>query len=83
MTILIEVRSGSGQLEGRYDASCYNAKHEICICVCGGMNHGQGIHQAIANNREMFEAATECYNHTEKQLIWGNMNGQLCLPGIV
>ena len=31
----------------RCDASCYNAKHDKCSCICDGMNHGAGENYAI------------------------------------
>lgn len=37
---------------GRCDARCYNAEHEDCDCVCGGLNHGAGEQQAINNTRD-------------------------------
>jgi len=37
---------------GRCDARCYDAKHENCDCVCGGLNHGAGEQQAIINTRD-------------------------------
>ena len=38
---------------GRCDAKCYDAAHEDCTCICGGMNHGAGIEQAQDNTREL------------------------------
>lgn len=31
------------------DASCYGAIHIECKCICGGVNHGVGLWQAIRN----------------------------------
>ncbi len=52
MTALIEVRNSS-ELVGRCDASCYEAQHAPCECVCRGRNHGAGIKQATSNIREL------------------------------
>ena len=30
-------------------ALCYNAKHPGCHCICGGINHQQGLLQAAKN----------------------------------
>lgn len=52
---LIEVRGVDGKLIGRCDARCYEAQHSECTCICGGKNHGRGIHQAVSNIRnELF-----------------------------
>jgi len=48
MTTLIAVYNSSG-LVGRCDAKCYNAKHPVCTCICGGANHGQGLQKAVEN----------------------------------
>lgn len=52
MATLIRVFK-NGKCVGRCDASCYNAKHEKCVCCCGGKNHGKGHDRAIENTREM------------------------------
>lgn len=49
MATLIIARKADGSLLGRCDAKCYNAKGLKCTCVCGGMNHGVGLNQAIDN----------------------------------
>ena len=38
MTVMIW--SNSGGLKGRCDATCHNAKHPTCRCMCGGRYHG-------------------------------------------
>ena len=30
-------------------AACYNAKGPDCQCICGGLNHGQGVIKAASN----------------------------------
>lgn len=54
MATLIRVFE-NGKCIGRCDASCYNAKHEKCVCCCGGRNHGKGLDAAIENTREMLD----------------------------
>ena len=38
--------------EARCDAKCYDAKEEVCNCICGGRNHGKGISKARENTKE-------------------------------
>lgn len=38
---------------GRCDAKCYDAQHEKCECVCGGMNHGMGASMARDNTAQL------------------------------
>lgn len=53
MASLIIVYSG-GSVTGHCDALCYDARHAECVCTgCGGVNHGQGIEQAITNTRRL------------------------------
>jgi len=37
------------------NAQCYDAKGEVCYCVCGGKNHGIGLEKAIENTKQMLE----------------------------
>jgi hypothetical protein len=48
LTTLIAIYNNDGLL-GRCDARCYDAKQPHCDCVCGGKNHGRGIHVAAQN----------------------------------
>lgn len=48
MTTLIAVYNSVGCV-GRCDAKCYDAIHQHCDCICGGMNHGAGRLRAAAN----------------------------------
>jgi hypothetical protein len=48
MATLIAVYNSDGCV-GRCDATCYNAKHKKCTCICGGKNHGVGQYQAEWN----------------------------------
>lgn len=52
MTTLIILKKADGSLLGRCDAKCHNAKGSKCTCICGGMNHGVELNQAIDNTRE-------------------------------
>lgn len=55
MSALIVVYGENGAKIRQCDARCYNAKHEKCVCCCGGKNHGVGLDKAIDNTREMVE----------------------------
>jgi hypothetical protein len=52
VTALLLMRLG-GDVVGRCDAACYDAKHDPCVCVCASTNHGVGLEQAMVNTREM------------------------------
>lgn len=58
--ILVAVYTADGCV-GRCDAKCYAAQSPTCDCVCGGANHGAGIHQALANTRAMVDTWLERY----------------------
>ena len=73
---LIEQRSGDGRLTGRCDARCYNARTPRCECVCGGKNHGVGLHMAIENMADLLEENPELKPNRKIE----NMIGQLALP---
>lgn len=62
MTTLIAVY-GSDGCEGRCDARCYEAKEPECQCICGGMNHGAGKDQAVANTTALAEQWIEQYGN--------------------
>jgi hypothetical protein len=57
---LIAVYPSDGCI-GRCDAKCYEAQEPHCECVCGGMNHGGGLGQAIDNTRQYVEVMSEKY----------------------
>jgi ribosome-associated translation inhibitor RaiA len=44
MTTLLKL--GFGQNTRRCDAKCYNATGAECECICGGLNHGEGLRKA-------------------------------------
>lgn len=47
MAALIWKKNAKGKIIGRCDARCYNSKKPVCDCICGGQNHGMGLHRAI------------------------------------
>ena len=55
MKALILAKNSSGRVIGRCDASCYDAKHSHCDCVCCGKNHGIGYKKALERTKEMFD----------------------------
>ena len=52
MSTLISTYNSDGCV-GRCDLRCYNAVTLRCVCVCGGVNHGVGLKQAIANTQKL------------------------------
>jgi hypothetical protein len=51
---LIEAYAG-GQLIGRCDERCYDAKELNCHCICQSANHGVGLKKALENTRARHE----------------------------
>ncbi|MBA7680745.1 hypothetical protein ES703_89066 [subsurface metagenome] len=51
MATLIKVITKGGVVR-RCDARCYNARHPKCVCICGGVNHGVGLKNAVENIRQ-------------------------------
>ncbi|KKN23246.1 hypothetical protein LCGC14_0906910 [marine sediment metagenome] len=51
MTTLLALYNRHGCV-GRCDAKCFNAKTDICTCVCGGMNHSVGLAMAYKNTQD-------------------------------
>jgi len=66
---LIEVRGKGGELIGRCDARCYNAKEPHCECICGGRNHGVGLQKAIEQAREQAELEREAESMKTTEVI--------------
>jgi hypothetical protein len=64
MATLIMQGDSSGQVR-RCDATCHNAKHPRCSCICGGRYHGKG-----SNSPELAQAVkdftTEVFGRTEQ-----------------
>lgn len=48
MTTVISYSNSAGE-HRRCDANCHDASKQDCSCICGGMNHGGGLQQAVAN----------------------------------
>lgn len=46
MSTLIMQISRSGKCR-RCTATCYNAAHKECKCICNGMNYGMGLSLAV------------------------------------
>ena len=55
MPDLISVYDSAGECIGKCGASCYQAKHPECKCICGGENHGIGFRRAMAQAAEITE----------------------------
>jgi len=64
MSTLLAVYNSNGCV-GRCDASCYDAKHDKCVCICGGRNHGKGYIQASENALELYQECVEKYDKVE------------------
>jgi len=54
MKSLIFIRHNK-KLVSKCDSRCYLAKQPDCNCVCGGMNHGKGLDQAIINTQSYYK----------------------------
>lgn len=63
MVTLIAAYNSEGCV-GRCDARCYEATSPDCDCVCGGMNHGKCLQQAVENTRECVESLMEKQGYT-------------------
>lgn len=59
MATVITQTSGDGSQTRRCDAKCHEAKHEKCTCICGGMNHGKGLKNAVENMRQLWETLSD------------------------
>jgi hypothetical protein len=57
---LIAIYTSDGCI-GRCDAKCYEATTPDCECICGGVNHGAGKSQAVANTQALAETWIEDY----------------------
>lgn len=58
MATLMTFKNAFGRA-GRCDAKCYDAKHEGCVCCCGGRNHRAGFTKALKNTIEHFDSMVE------------------------
>lgn len=52
MVAVLTVRLG-GSVVDQCNATCYEARGDVCKCVCAGENHGAGYERAAANTRAM------------------------------
>ena len=55
-------------LVGRCDINCFGGDDSRCECVCGGLNHGVGIEQAVEQTRRMADEWIEA--HREQGIIF-------------
>ncbi len=55
MSTLIIKHRADGKKKGQCDSRCYNAKTPVCICCCGGANHGIGLQKALEATKEIAE----------------------------
>jgi hypothetical protein len=62
---------------GRCDANCYEAQEPHCDCICGGMNHGAGLAQAIDNTRRHAETMIEKYAGAHELSAYRSELGQV------
>lgn len=75
--VLMSVGNIKGDCVGRCDSRCYNATGPICVCCCGGMNHGKGLQQAIDNTAENAEVLLYEWNDPEETLKIGSLQEEL------
>lgn len=81
MTTLIAAYGSDGECMGRCDANCHNATGPDCNCICGGMNHGVGVQQAIQNTQEYTERWIANYAETHPDVQYFEVPAvQLMLP---
>ena len=52
MATLIKISYG-GRRVRRCDHRCYMDSGKRCQCICGGVNHGVGLRQALKNTAEI------------------------------
>lgn len=53
-TLITVYIAGMGRKwQRRCDARCHRATKPRCRCVCGGVNHGVGLGQAVINTRQI------------------------------
>lgn len=63
------------------DARCYDACAGICKCICGGMNHGVGVEQAISNVQELFSISRDDLENDGMEIDARDVNEILKLQG--
>jgi hypothetical protein len=55
MTTIMTWKHSDGTKGGGCDAKCHNAKHAICVCMCGGRYHGVGSAAQSMFTKDMLE----------------------------
>jgi len=50
---LIHLPGKDGKGSRSCDGRCHEAKGDKCTCICGGLNHGEGLTRARELTREM------------------------------
>ena len=55
MASVMSVSAPEGRNTRSCGSQCHNAKHTECSCICGGVNHGVGLNEAIDNTRLLME----------------------------
>ena len=69
MTAVITAHDDGGCIRW-CDAKCYTAVGPVCRCICGGKNHGVGIHKALENCETIEEwLAPEAIPHKPGETI--------------
>ncbi|MEU6712935.1 hypothetical protein ABZ897_15755 [Nonomuraea sp. NPDC046802] len=66
-TLLAVIRPG-GRTQ-RCDARCYDAHEAECECVCGGLNHGAGLHLARENTRRLHQEWLEAAHAADPEIL--------------
>lgn len=64
---VFEVTASNGRT-GRCDARCYNAYGKVCVCACGGKNHGVGADHAQGGLVEEARIRWEARQTGQKEL---------------
>lgn len=65
------------QVEGEFnpdvkcDGRCEGARGHVCVCACGGMNHGRAHHAIVENVSE----GTERFGDAKQQLVLSALSG--------
>jgi len=71
MATVTELRDLDGSVIGRCDARCHTAKGPKCKCICGGINHGVGLKQAIENEGFLTLAEDAQHKYVTRQFQAG------------
>ena len=58
MAVLIRGPKSFGSCQRSCSARCYDAKHDKCVCICRGKNHGVGFRQANENTEGLKDEMT-------------------------